>query len=78
MIKYEYIVVIYLNNGGSITVYDPSVLEQVIAHKDVETFIISDDVMTHYFIPYGYIDSVTITRNSVSVDDSDDAFCTEE
>lgn len=78
MIKYKYRVTIHRHNGGSIAVNDPSVLEQVIAHKDVETFSVADDVMTHYFFPYGNIDSVVIEKSSTTASVPDDAFCAEE
>lgn len=78
MIKYEYRVTIQLIHGAEIRVFDPSVLGQVIAHQDVETFSIEGDVVTHYFIPYGSIISVVIAKSSTTASAPDDVFCTEE
>lgn len=78
MIKYEYRVTIQLIDGAEIRVFDQSVLGQVIAHQDVETFKIEGDVVTHYIIPYGSISSVVIEKTSTAESNPDDAFCTEE
>lgn len=78
MIKYEYRVTIWLIDGAEIRVFDPSVLGQVIAHQDVETFKIEGDVVTHYIIPYGSISSVVIAKSPTTASAHDDAFCTEE
>lgn len=80
MKKIQYEVLIMTMKGHQITTADPSVMAQVLAHHDIETIGTTDvgETAQHIFIPYESIMSVTVHKISVDVDNSDDAFCTEE
>lgn len=57
---------------------DNTVMEQALAHKDIDAAMIMSSNVTHYFIPYNRIMAISVERNISESITRTDAFCTEE